>query len=273
MKAFYKNDIHFQAQLDDLIANILGYIKNEEHWRYISHFFIDLCEIAPKAVLDRMYSELSVSTGLLALFEKQSDDFILRRNDYIDILFGIDEFITQKEFVSRGFEWLLRLDNLSFEYKNNSPKDTICKVLCVWHNFSAFESVVEKIQAANIAIKLDKNAWKYIFDALPNNNRSILGSIHKPKYRIHVDDSTITIGEMNQVVAEYLRLLVNNANFVPDRWAKLLSIVNELSEKDRNWIFDSFLFEAVQMSEIEQMQVKNAIRQLIYKHRYFASAS
>lgn len=43
MKAFYKNDIHFQTKLDGLIANILGYIKNEEQWRYISHFFIDLC--------------------------------------------------------------------------------------------------------------------------------------------------------------------------------------------------------------------------------------
>lgn len=64
-----------------------------------------------------MYSELSVTTGLLALFEKQSDDFIFGRNDYIDILFGIDEFITQKEFASRGFEWLLRLDDLCYEWE------------------------------------------------------------------------------------------------------------------------------------------------------------
>ena len=92
-----------------------------------------------------MFKEFEEPTGLMKLFDTQTSDFILGKNYYIDILFGVDEFLVQDEYVAKGFEWLLKLDDKSFEYKSNSPKDTIEKVLCTWCNFSVYKSVEEKV--------------------------------------------------------------------------------------------------------------------------------
>ena len=273
MKAFYRNDCKFQESLDSLIQQLLGNIQTEEHWKYISNFFVDLCEVSPKAVINRLFLEYEKPTGLMSLFDTQTSDFILGKNCYIDILFGVDEFLVQNEYASRGFEWLLKLDDRSYEYKSNSPKDTISKVLCSWYNFSAFRTVEEKITAARLALELDRNAWNYVFEALPTNARSILGEIHKPKYRQHVENEPITKLEMIQTVEQYVILLIEKIDFNPDRCAKLLGIADELSEKISNKIFDTVLYQISQMSALEQADLKKQIRQIIYKHRYYESAS
>lgn len=273
MKAYYKNDAVFQAKLDSIVKEVLDYIKTEEQWRYISNFFIDLCEMAPDVVLDRLYKELDSSTGLMELFEKQSPDILFGRNDYINILFGVDEFLVQREYAARGYEWLLRLDDKSYEYKSNSPRDSIGKVLCVWHNFSVYTTPEEKIDAARKAIRLDKNAWDYVYKAQPyGSGQSMMGCIHGPKYRYHEYDSVVIKSDMYETIKGYMKILVDNAGFNPVRWEKLLKISEELSDYMADKIIASMLDSMVQMSDIEQMQIKNSIRRIIYRHRYFANA-
>ena len=273
MKAFYKTDCKFQNSLNELIEELLKYIKTDEQWKYISNFFVDLCEIAPKSVIDKLFLEFDEPTGLWSLFDTQTSDFIWGTNYYINILFGIEEFLVQEEYAARGYEWLLRLDNRLYEYKSNSPKDSIGKVLCSWYNFSVFKTVDDKVFAAQKALQLDCNAWEHIFDALPLGHRSILGELHKPKYRSHVETSIVTIRERNQVVEQYILLLIEKADFVPERWEKLLGIAYKLPEKLLDKIFSSVLYQMSQMSADEQLKLKNKIRKLIYEHRYFSSSS
>ena len=273
MKAYYKNDYNFQVSLDELVDRLLSYVQNEDQWKYLSNFFVDLCEVAPKTIINRLFKEFDKPTGLMKLFDTQTSDFILGKNYYIDILFGVDEFLVQDEYVAKGFEWLLKLDDKSFEYKSNSPKDTIEKVLCTWCNFSVYKSVEEKVFAAKKALEIDRNAWNYVYEALPTNNRSILGEIHKPKYRSHIETSRVTVQEMKENVEQYVLLLIEWADFRPERWGKLLEIADELPDKLFEKIFSSLLYQVSQMSDHEQAELKKQIRHLIYKHRYFASAS
>ena len=114
-----------------------------------------------------MHAELKDSTGLLQLFERQSGNVIFGRNDYMEILWGAEEFLLQKEFVADGLKWLLCLDNLSYEYTSNTPKDSISKVLIPWYNFSAFQTGEEKVFAAEMTFRYDKNAWEYVYKVLP----------------------------------------------------------------------------------------------------------
>lgn len=273
MKAYYKNDAAFQATLDSIVEDVLDYIKTEEQWRYISNFFAELCEMAPDAVLDRLYRELDDSTGLMNLFQKQSSDILFGKNDYINILFGVDEFLVQREYAARGYEWLLRLDDRSYEYKSNSPRDSIGKVLCVWHNFSVYTTPEEKIGAARKALQLDKNAWDYVYKALPyGTGKVMMGSIHGPKYRYHEQDSVVIRNDMYKTIEGYVTILINNAGFNPARWAELLKTSEELPDYLTDKIIESMLDAAVQMNDIEQMQLKNSIRRIIYRHRYFADA-
>ena len=115
MKAYYKKDNNCQAQLDSLVSKIFGYIQTSEQWHYISNFFVDLCEVSPNSVLNKLEEEQINPTGLMELFENQSSDFLFGKNDYIEILWGVEEFLVQREYASRAYSWLLYLDNLSFE--------------------------------------------------------------------------------------------------------------------------------------------------------------
>ena len=223
-------------------------------------------------MLNRLEEEKSNPTGLMELFENQSSDFIFGRNDYIEILWGIEEFLVQKEYASHAYEWLLYLDNLSFEYKSNSPKDIFEKLLCTWHNFSVFNTTEEKIAIAEKALEKDRNAWKHIFNALTIGRKSIIGVLYAPNYRNHVEESAISIKEMADINCGYIDLLLKVTDFKPTRWNALLSIYDKVGEKNQKKIKEKLLFEISQMNDDERLIIKNNIRGLVYKNRYFASA-
>lgn len=178
----------------------------------------------------------------------------------------------QREYALRAYEWLLYLDNLSFEYKSNSPKDIFGKLLCTWHSFSAFNTSKDKIEIAEKALGKDRNAWDYIFGAIPTGHRSILGDLHAPKYRNHVEEATVTTKEMVDTNLGYINLLLETTDFKPKRWNDLLSIYDEVDPEIREKIKDKFYFEITQMDDDERLIIKNNIRRLVYKNRYFASA-
>ena len=272
MKACYKDDQSCQNNLDWLVKTLLSYIDSSEKWRYISNFFMDLCEVSPKAVLERLVMERSNPTGLMDLFEHQSSDVLWGRNDYVKILWGIEEFLTQPQYASAGLEWLLYLDDLSYEYKSNTPKEALNKVFCTWHNFSAFLTADDKIAAAQKAFKVDKGAWDCVFKALPINNNSIVGELYSPKYRAYIADTVVQKEEMIKTNIGYLELLISHTEFNPERWNALISIYKKVDDKTRTAIEGKLLFELSQMTDHEKMSIKNSIRSLIYKNRYYSSA-
>lgn len=272
MKAYYKNDGNCKGQLDSLVCKIMEYIQTPEQWHYISNFFTDLCEVSPNSVLKKLEEEQSKPTGLLKLFEHQSSDFLFGKNDYTEILWGVEEFLVQKEYASRAYEWLLYLDNLSLNYESNSTMDIFEKLLCTWYNYSAFNTCKEKIAIAEKALEKDRNAWKYILASMPTSNRCILGLLYAPTYRNHVEEGTITKKEMYETNLGYINLLLKATNNNPSRWNDLLSIYDKVEPKTRKKIKEKILFEITQMDDDEKLIIKDHIRKLVYKHRYFASA-
>ena len=177
IKGIYKNDKETQLYLNKLVGKILKYVKTENQWIYISQFWTELCEISPVAVINRIEREWVENTGLLSLFQNQSSDFLFGRNSYIDILWGIEQLLTQKDFFWPAFRWLLKLDSKQFEYKFNSPKDIFVKVFCTWLNTSPLQTAEEKIEAAEIAFKINPvNTWEYLLTEIDYKKGAIRGS-------------------------------------------------------------------------------------------------
>lgn len=186
IKVLHKDHGDSQVVLDDMVSEILGYVKTEQQWKYISRYFRELCELSPSMVLDRLENEWEKSTGLLQLFDRQSDNFLFERNAYIDILSGVETMLVQKQYAARALEWLLRIGDKSYKYTSNTPESIIHKAICSWINLSAFRTVDEKVNAAKIALKYDRNGWERIYKALPQYDSNIIGNIICPHYREHV---------------------------------------------------------------------------------------
>lgn len=273
IKGAYQKDKETQLALNILVGEVLKCVKTEKQWIYISKFWREFCEISPVVTLERLENELCEDTGLLSLFQNQSSDFLFGRNAYIDILWGIEQFLCQKKYFWSAFRWLLKLDSYRFEYKSNSPKDIFSKIFCTWMNFSSLQTAEEKIIAAKIAFDTDDyNAWEHLFSAIDLNERSIFGEFSLPKYREHEKAQETTVTEMRKAHLGYFELLIQHMDFSVDRWKKMIDLSEGLSEELRNDVFEQLLYELSQMSDEEIMQIKNGIRHFIYRHRYFAAS-
>ena len=273
IKGAYQKDQETQLALNGLVSEILKCVETEKQWIYISKFWRELCEISPTATLEKLEDELSEDTGLLSLFQNQSNDLLFGRNAYIDILWGIEQFLCQKEYFWPAFRWLLKLDSYHFEYKSNSPKDIFSKVFCTWMNFSSLRTAKEKIIASEIAFDIDyRNTWEYLYSAIDNNGRSIVGGLSSPKYREYEKVEPTTIVEMKKAHLGYFELLIKHMDFSADRWKKIIDMSADLPEEIRKVVFEQLLYELNQMFDEEVMQIKNGIRHLIYRHRYFVSS-
>lgn len=273
IKAAYQKDDQTQIALNKLIGDILDYVKTEKQWVYISKFWGELCEISPTVVLKRIENEFSQNTGLLCLFENQSRDVFLERNAYIDILWGIEQFLVQKEYFWPAFRWILRLDSYNYEYQSNSVKDLLSKVFCTWMNLSALQTAEDKITAAEISFEINYfNTWDHLYSAINSNDRLILGQLSLPKYREYNKGNFTSVSEMQKTNRGYFRLLMKYMDSSVDRWKNMVNLSVELSEKLRKEVFIQLVNELNQMSDEEVMKIKNEIRHLIYRHRYFASA-
>lgn len=273
MKGFYRKTQNCQPAMDSVVSKILGYIRTEKQWFYISTFWMDLCEISPKAVLERLDREFAEPTGLMGLFEKQSSDFLFGRNAYINILWGIEQFLVQKEFAWDGLRWLLKLDDRNYGYKSNAPKDTFAKVFCTWHNFSAFRTPEEKTMAAESAIKLSRNFWTCLYEAIPHHDGSMIGGLSEPKYRDHAMMESVTAGDMQTVSVNYVKILLDNMDFSVERWNKLLKAIDNFDLELQRNAFGKLLYEVTQMNDDEIIKIKNNIREMIYRHRFFSSST
>lgn len=273
MKAFYKRDEECQGALDNLVKQILDYVSTPEQWKYISRFIVSLCEVSPKAVITRIKKELKESTGLLILFNNQTEDVIFGRNDYIDVLFAIESLLCQNMYASEGLELLLRLDNMPFSFKSNSPKHSLDKVFCTWANFSSFKSANQKLDACSKAFEYDQNAWDILYDALPKNNNSMVGELVYPKYRDHDILSSVTYSDMKDTVNGYIKLLIDNAEDKSDRLIKLFNVAFEYGDELSQSIINTIKDSLPHMTDLEIIDVKESIREAVYKNRFYSTAS
>ena len=140
-------------------------------------------------------------------------------------------------------------------------------------NFSSLQTAEEKLAAAEIAFDIDyNNTWEYLYSAINNSGRSMFGELLSPKYREYEKAQATTIAEMRKAHLGYFELLIKHMDFSVDRWKKMVDLSGEVPENSNKNIFEQLLYELSQMSDEEVMRIKNEIRHLIYKHRYFSSS-
>ena len=274
MKGTYRREEDTQIVLNNIACNILEYVQTEKQWSYISAFWPELCEIAPEVILNRLEDEEKNATGLVAVFENQTSDFLFGRNAYINILWGIEQFLVQQDYFWRAFRWLSKFDRRDIDYKSNSTKDIFNKVLCPWYNFSILNTAEDKIKAAEIALEISPDkVWDYIYSTTDSAGRSILGALCTPKYRDCVHDRSTTMAELAKTNQGYLELLLKHMEFSANRWEKIIKTAENLNEKTWGKVIEQLLYEVKQMSDEEVIAIKDSVRDVIYRHRYFSSSS
>ena len=269
MRALYRSHAEYQVQIDNVVTKILDTITTKERWGYISQYITDLCEASPSSVLTKLEKEFEVTTGLIELFSLDDGDFLTSRHYYTHVLWAVEQLLLQKKYVARAVEWLWKMNSFEIEYKiSNSPKTILGVVFCAWLNISVL-SVDNKINMARRAVDEYPRAWEIILSELPETGSAICSTLNSPKYRLVDEPDTLYVDQANKTYIEYLRMCVKAADACADRWEKIIDHLHHYDSKIQNEIIEELISACERMDDCGKVQIKNKIRHLVYKHRYF----
>ncbi|MBE6119217.1 MAG: hypothetical protein E7189_02070 [Erysipelotrichaceae bacterium] len=270
LKAYYKNDDDSQAIVDKVVKDILDNLQNKRQWLSISRYFSLLCEASPMAIMKRLDDEWDNNTGLTEIFSEVGNNGMLSTNDYTYFIWGIEQLLYQKKYAIWATEWLLKMNNLREKYQlTNSPYATLQMVFCPWYNATALEQN-EKVEIVKDAFNKGHNIWNLIFDSLPINNKSILKTSSKPKYREIDEASVLTNGDVIFASEEYYKLCLKFTNYSVDRWKK---IINGVKYYVKSSLFlnttEQLLLETNTMTDQDKVEIKESVRKEIFINRFF----
>lgn len=272
MKAYYKKNIENQNAIDIIVGKILGEIKSQKQWLSIATYFSILCEASPKAITSKLDDEWTNSTGLIEVFAKDEGNSPFSKNYYTHFIWGIEQFLLQKEYAAWAVRWFFKMHNLGIKYTiTNSPKDTLKKIFCTWYNVTVL-SQEEKLYLVKEAFEEGYDIWGLIYDELPGRHMHMMGTTSKPRYRIVEETIKATNGDMWLANKEYLTLCLKHMEFNSERWIKIIEAANHYGKNFMPTIFEKLDYELSYMDDSEIILIKNVIRNEIYRHRYFANS-
>lgn len=271
MKACYKRNEKSQYSINQVVLKLLNTIQRKEQWMAIAEYFPDLCEAAPKIVLERLNQEWTTPTGLIELF-KDRDDSTFGRNYYTHILWGVEQFLVQREYSVDAVKWLFKLADMHIKYSlGNSPEDTLKRVFCAWTNLTALE-VREKITLGRQMVKEYDMGWDILYAALPEKMTCITGSFSQPKYREIYEADELSNEDIFSLFKSYAEICIENMNFDVERWIKMITEANNIDLDSENKLFDKMEYELDSMNDTEKILIKEALREEIHRHRFYKSA-
>ena len=272
MKAYYKKNIRSQLVVDKIIEEILNDISSFKQWLSIAELFPILCEASPKAVIKRLDKEWKEETGLKDVFLKAEDRGLFSRNDYAHFIWGIEQFLCQREYSAWAIRWFFKMNSLREKYPiSNSPSDILKRIFCSWYNVTVL-SQSEKVELMKEAYNKGYDLWELIYSELSGQNTTVADISSKPKYRIIDEPIQLTNRDVILAENEYLKMCLEHMEFNVFRWGKIIEITNYFDELILQDVSEKLLYEIQSMTDSEITCIKEKIRKQIYKNRYYSSS-
>lgn len=273
MKAFYQRDKESQYSADQVTRKIFEHIKNAKQWQSIAPYFQKLCEVSPDVVMRRLEEEWGRPSGLLAIFKRSEGNYsTYERYDYTHILWGLEQFLLQRQYAARAVRWLFRLSEENISYAmSNSPDDVLANVFCPWINLTALTHK-EKIELANEMAGTYKKGWDLLYVELPEQKTMVMGEMVHPKYRDIDEPEELTNGDIYDTYEAYIRICLANMECSCTRWKKMVEEAGNFGESVLERIFVQLSREAEQMKDDEIAAIRETLRGIIYRHRYYKNS-
>lgn len=256
-----------------LVKDMLTEVDSIEKWQLISDNFMELCEIFPTEIVNKLNYEIVNKGVLLELFkDKINEDPLFDKSDYVNIVFGMEILLNYEECINKVIELLFMLDSMDLNLKINSPRYTIEKVLCSFCNFIIYEKIEDKVKIAEKGLSLDKNAWEIIYDTLIYHHPTTT-DICRPKYYLVEPRKSVTYKYVYDLCDEYVKLLINHLGNDVSKYIKLFDIFGDFSEDNLNRFVKAFNEKICNFEDNDKLSIEIAIRNVVSKNRYFSNAS
>ena len=272
MRTAFDTSPETQQEIDRIVFGILNGIETEVDWKRMADLFPMLCQASPERLLSRLEKEILEPTGMRELFTNHSAGFWNHDNQYVSVLWAVEQLIQQKQYVYRAVKWLLAVDDYGITYKiGNNPEEILSLVFCPWLNVTALRGQ-EKIRTARDAVRDYSSAWRIIAKELPGNKSARMVSLNSPDYRRIEEPENAMEKEYYDCVTAYLAICVDAAGKIPERWCEILNHLTYFETDKQRDMLDTIV-EACQLMGVSgKTDLKEKLRDMIHRHRYFLNA-
>ena len=269
----YKDNKDYGREIDQVIQHVFSSLENADHWKYISLFLAELCEISPELVLGILEKEFVQPSGLLDLMAEEVEDTLFDTDFRYYIIWGIETLLVQRKHVARAARFLGGLDSCVSDGRSKPLQGVFEKLFCSWYDFSALETPEEKRETAESLMDLDNKMWEHVLRSLPYHHPAIIGDLHKPLYRDHAEPRPVTTDIVVQTAEKYIDLLLAKITDDPEKWKELLQVSWEFVSGDREEMFQKLRESLPGMPDDTRLVIKETLQDKISQHRHFNEAS
>jgi len=257
----------YQYELDDLVKRILDDVKNEQQWIHILAVFKELCELSPKAVIQRLNMELQKNTGLMTIFEKQQDRYYNEKLIVSNVICGIYLIVREENYVDEAYTWLINIKNKNYNFSVQPDVDScIEQILLSSYNFSAYDSSNMKIRAAKQLIQKANNAWNTLFKICYKSG-ILLYPVY-PLVRGNDEANTCaTAGDCLKTLNGYTHLLIDHMETNEEYCINMIQKFPLFSEQNKVRFIEKFKVVQEFFSDDDKLKIRDELLYLIYRHR------
>jgi hypothetical protein len=269
------NVLSTKSWVDDLLVEVFKNITTEKNWFAISEALSDIAEASPEVFLSLLEREVEKQDSQIwQLFEQTSDGFGAR-NYYTHVLWGLEKLLCLEDFVPRAVRVLAKLSEREINYPiTNSPFETLSRALLAWYHDINI-SINEKIKLTNHIVKTSTIGWELLYKLVPDRSPGHTAmSICRPRYRSYNQKYELKYqSERRHTYKSYMEIAIREAAGNLKRWAVIF---------DKCFFFelclDKEVIHGVQQaidnsgSDQDKYLLKETVRDLIHKHRYFIDA-
>lgn len=252
--------------IDYEISNILG--TDWKKMASIEPYFSILVEASPNVCLTWFENELNIEKNnpLVELYNNTEYDhpFLCGFTSYTGFLFGLEKLAWKRIYFKRVVNALLRWAFLAKDLKtgiSNSPIDSLSKLFRPF--LPQTEISYTEIYAILGDLKSKKENHDLLFEILyqliPTDRRTIIGYSERPFYMKTEEVLPEQKGNMSNYMKLLFEYVVGLAEYIPERWEKLLSHIYIYFEKELlhkisqiNFLERSIPFKAVLRKSLQK---------------------
>lgn len=246
---------HVRSYGHEKLNSFIATISNVESFNDYSNILIELVNICPDCVLDKLESIASDNPeGLAKTITPYSGDLVTI----------FKRLIIKSQFVKPTLKLCLEL----YQY-NDSFKSFLQDVFCPWYNNLPQIYSDKKVELVSELLKLSQKFMDIIEHSLPRFSQGTIVVWNEPDYMDEDIDHAVSIDIYKNTVNGYINLCLDNIN---GDYSRIVSLLDDITVFDDQIIkkYISIVQDAlVNYDDLQRAKYSYEVVRLINKHRYF----
>jgi hypothetical protein len=254
--------------VDGLIYNLLN-TDNTDLWRSLDHEMYLIAEASPSAFMTCIERLLKSNPSPITKLFDEEPGLLDNVTYYTGLLWALEGLAWMPELLSRV---TLVLGELSTKDPGgrlqNRPINSLYDIYRSWYP-QTFASLESRIDALRLLQNSNKEVgWTILTRMLPNDGRSSAGHTHKMRWRLSDQPrrQNMNYEELYNTYRLVMELLIQNFDNTEAQLIRLLEKSVSLDYFERQKLLD-FLQERIPQIKIEGTESRDALRQIIGRHR------